>query len=126
LDRQRIDKWLWHARVVRTRSSAAVLAGSGHVRVNGVRVDAPSRPVRPGDVVTIALDRRVRVMKVLGYAERRGSATEARPLYEDLSPQEPPVVEQPSSTREQGSGRPSKRDRRAIDALLRREQFDFD
>jgi ribosome-associated heat shock protein Hsp15 len=126
LDRQRIDKWLWHARVVRTRSAATALAGSGHVRVNGVRINAPSRPVRPGDVVTVALDRRVRVMKVLGHAERRGSATDARPLYEDLSPPEPAAAEQPFLMREQGSGRPSKRDRRAINALLRREQFDFD
>jgi ribosome-associated heat shock protein Hsp15 len=126
LDRQRIDKWLWHARVVRTRSAAAALAGSGHVRLNGARVDAPSRPVRPGDVITIALDRRVRVIKVLGYAERRGSAIDARPLYEDLSPPEPGATEQRCSVREQGAGRPTKRDRRAINALLGREQVDFD
>jgi ribosome-associated heat shock protein Hsp15 len=126
LDRQRIDKWLWHARVVRTRSAAAALAGSGHVRVNGVRVDAPSRLVRAGDVVTIALDRRVRVLKVLGHAERRGSADDARPLYEDLSPPEPAADEQRSSVREQGSGRPTKRDRRAINRLLGREQVDFE
>ena len=47
LDRQRIDKWLWHARVVRTRTAAAALAGSGHVRLNGARIDAASRPVQP-------------------------------------------------------------------------------
>ena len=55
-DRQRIDKWLWHARVVRTRSAAAALANQGLVRVNGLRIDAASRPVRPGEVVTVALD----------------------------------------------------------------------
>src|SRR5207249_3114621 len=65
LDRQRIDKWLWHARVVRTRTAAAALADSGHVRVNGARIDAASRAVKPGDVVTVALDRNVRVLKVL-------------------------------------------------------------
>ena len=64
MDRQRIDKWLWHARVVRTRSAAAALAASGHVRVNGERIDAPSRAVRPDDVVTVALDRTVRVLRV--------------------------------------------------------------
>ncbi len=126
MERQRIDKWLWHARVVRTRSAAASLAGSGHVRLNGARVDAPSRPVRPGDVITIALDRRVRVLKVVGSAERRGSATDGRLLYDDLSPSEPVVAEQRSSVREQGSGRPTKRDRRAIDALLGREQADLE
>ena len=78
MDRQRIDKWLWHARVVRTRSAAAALAASGHVRLNSQRIDAASRTVRAGDVVTIALDRTVRVLKVAGFAERRGSAEAAR------------------------------------------------
>ena len=65
--------------------AAAALAASGHVRINGQRVDAPSRAVRPGDVVTVALDRAVRVLKVLGFAERRGSADDARALCEDSS-----------------------------------------
>jgi ribosome-associated heat shock protein Hsp15 len=86
LDRQRIDKWLWHARVVRTRSAAATLAASGHVRLNSQRIDAASRSVRAGDVVTVALDRTVRILKVVGFAERRGAAEAARTLYEDLSP----------------------------------------
>jgi ribosome-associated heat shock protein Hsp15 len=115
LDRQRIDKWLWHARVVRTRSAAAALAASGHVRLNSQRIDAASRTVRAGDVVTIALDRSVRVLKVAGFADRRGSADDAQVLYEDLSPvprraePEPPVAE-----RGPGAGRPTKRERRAI------------
>ena len=83
-DRQRIDKWLWHARVVRTRSAAAALATSGRVRVNGQRIDAASRAVRAGDVVTVALDRTVRVLKVLGFSERRGGAEAARVLYDDV------------------------------------------
>src|SRR4029453_4201504 len=117
LDRQRIDKWLWHVRVVRTRSAAAALAGSGHVRVNGQRIDAPSRAVRIGDVVTVALDRRVRVLKVAGFVERRGSAESTRPLYEDLAPA--PFYTSVSSPagREPGAGRPTKRDRRLIDRL---------
>ncbi|HYQ18621.1 MAG TPA: S4 domain-containing protein, partial [Polyangiaceae bacterium] len=86
MHRQRIDKWLWHARVVRTRSAAAALAAAGHVRINGQRVDAPSRAVRPGDVVTVALDRAVRVLKVLAFAERRGSADDARAICEFLDP----------------------------------------
>jgi ribosome-associated heat shock protein Hsp15 len=84
LDRQRIDKWLWHARVVRTRGAAASLAMSGHVRVNGQRVLAASRMVQVGDVVLIALDRAVRVLKVLELSERRGSFELARRLYQDL------------------------------------------
>ncbi len=84
LDRQRIDKWLWHARVVRTRSDAAALAASGRVRINGQRVVAAARVVRTGDVVTVALDGAVRVLKVLGFADRRGSAEDARLLCEPL------------------------------------------
>ena len=117
MDRQRIDKWLWHARVVRTRSAAAALAGSGHVRLNGARIDAASRPVRAGDVVTIALDRRVRVLKVAAFAERRGDADRARALYEELSPVDRPAPEPPLAMREAGAGRPTKRERRAIDRL---------
>ena len=85
MDRQRIDKWLWHARVVRTRGAAANLVDSGHVRLNGARIGASSRPVKAGDVVTVALDRGVRVLKVTGHAERRGSAGAARGLFEDLT-----------------------------------------
>jgi ribosome-associated heat shock protein Hsp15 len=84
-DRQRIDRWLWHARVVRTRDDAAALAGAGYVRVNGARIDAASRFVRTGDVITVALDRRVRVLKVKGFVERRGPAGVGQSLYGDLS-----------------------------------------
>jgi ribosome-associated heat shock protein Hsp15 len=86
-DRQRIDKWLWHARVVRTRSAAATLAASGHVRVNGQRIAAASRAVRIGDVITVGLDRTVRVLKVAAFAERRSGADQARLLFEEQPPQ---------------------------------------
>src|SRR5258708_16523217 len=95
MDRQRIDKWLWHARVVRTRSAAAALADAGLVRINGARIDASSRPVRPGDVVTVALDRNARVLKVIGYAERRRSAAPLRALFEDITSPPPPRHEPP-------------------------------
>ena len=82
---QRLERWLWHARVLRTRSAAADLVSAGHVRVNGQRALAPARQVRVGDVLTIALDRRVLVLRVLGFAERRGAYSDARLLYEDLT-----------------------------------------
>ena len=85
MDRQRIDKWLHNARVVKTRTSAAELVTSGLVRVNSARVVAPSHPVKVGDVLTIALDRRIRLWKVADFAERRGDATAARKLYVELS-----------------------------------------
>ena len=70
--------------MVRTRSAAAALAASGHVRLNGQRVDAASRTVREGDVLTVALDRTVRLLKVVGFSERRGDAAAARVLYLDM------------------------------------------
>jgi ribosome-associated heat shock protein Hsp15 len=84
LERQRLDKWLWHARVVKARSSAAALVEAGHVRINGVREKAPGHAVKAGDVLTVALDNSVRILKVVAFAERRGDATAARVLYEDL------------------------------------------
>ena len=124
MDRQRIDKWLWHARVVRTRSAAAALSDSGLVRINGARIDSSSRPVRPGDAVTIALDRTVRILKVIGFAERRGSADMARILYEDLTPPPEPPQEPAVGCRDEGAGRPTKRERREIDRLQGRDEFD--
>jgi len=70
--------------VVKARVSAAALVEAGHVRVNGVREKAPGHAVKVGDVLTIGLDRSVRVLKVVGFAERRGEASSARVLYDDL------------------------------------------
>jgi ribosome-associated heat shock protein Hsp15 len=84
LERQRLDKWLWHARVVKARTSAAALVEAGHVRVNGAREKSPGHSVKIDDVLTISLDRGVRVLKVIGFAERRGDATAARALCEDV------------------------------------------
>ena len=81
LDRQRIDKWLWHARMVRTRSDASALAQAGFVRLNGKRVTAPSHLVRVGDVVTLALDRAVKVIRGRGLLRKaRGRARRPRAL----------------------------------------------
>ncbi|MEZ2146231.1 S4 domain-containing protein [Bradyrhizobium sp. DN5] len=79
-----MDKWLWHARVVKARTSAAELVVTGHVRVNGTRETSPGHAIKLGDVVTIALDRTVRVLKVTAFSERRGDAASARVLYEEL------------------------------------------
>ena len=85
MERQRLDKWLWHARVVRARTGAAALVESGHVRVNGAREKSAGHAVKAGDVVTVSLDRIVRVLKVVGFSERRGDASAATVLYEDLT-----------------------------------------
>jgi len=117
-NRQRIDKWMWHARVVRTRTLAKRLALSGKVRLNRERVTDASRPVKIGDVLTIALDRRVLVLRIAGFTERRGSATLAAGLYEDLSP--PPAqsgVSGPEEGTQPPSRRPTKKQRRQLNAL---------
>ena len=81
---QRIDKWLCFARVVKTRSTAAKLVEAGHVRVNGARSDNAAKIVRAGDVLTIALERQVRVLRVVADGDRRGPFREASLLFEDL------------------------------------------
>jgi ribosome-associated heat shock protein Hsp15 len=85
LTRQRVDKWLWHARMVRTRSDAAALVEAGYVRLNGKRIAGASQKVAVGDVLTLALDRAVRVVRVEGFCERRGPSTAARALYRELT-----------------------------------------
>ena len=72
--------------MVKARSSAALLVEAGHVRINGGREKAPGHAVKAGDVLTIALDHSVRILKVVGFSERRGDAQAARVLYEDLQP----------------------------------------
>jgi ribosome-associated heat shock protein Hsp15 len=75
---------LGHVWVVKPRTSVAALVEAGHVRINGVREKAPGHAVKAGDVLTIGLDRTVRILKVVGFSERRGDASAARVLYDDL------------------------------------------
>ena len=114
--RLRIDKWLWFARFFKTRSLAAELCNDGGVRLSGNVVSKAHTAVKPGDVLTFAQGRHIRVVKVLALGSRRGPAPEAQALYEDLSP---PVPEErlEDPYRAPGTGRPTKRDRRAFDAL---------
>jgi ribosome-associated heat shock protein Hsp15 len=115
---QRLDKWLWCARLVRTRSGAARLIEAGKVRVNGARALKPSRLVQAGDVLTATSLGRLSVVRVLGSADRRGPASLACALYEDLTP---PVPAAPKGGLDgmgrQRGPRPTKRDRRRLDAL---------
>ena len=123
--RQRIDKWLFFARVVKSRSLAAKLTVAGRVRINRDKASRASDLVRPGDVLTMTLDRRILIYKVLDAGTRRGPAEEARKLYEDLSPPPAPKGEAPVDAiqplRDAGSGRPTKRERRDTDKLRGRE-----
>ena len=110
---QRLDKWLWCARLSKTRTGAARLIEAGKIRVNGERVLKPSRGVQAGDVITAAFLGRLAIVRVLAATERRGPASLARTLYEDLTP---PVEAKGDAGPRQGP-RPTKRDRRRLDAL---------
>jgi ribosome-associated heat shock protein Hsp15 len=111
----RIDKWLWQARFFKTRTLAAKVVQTSGCRVNGTRVSKPASPVRVGDVVTFAKDEHIRRIQVDVLGERRGPAPEAQTLYTDLDPPQP---RERSAAPERVGGRPTKRDRRATDALL--------
>ena len=120
----RLDKWLWFARFFKSRSLASELCQSGKVRIEGKGVRKSHHKVRVGDILTFPQGRHIRVVKVLAIGTRRGPASEARLLYEDLQPPAP-ANRLPSGTpppvarRERGLGRPTKRERRLTDLLRR-------
>jgi ribosome-associated heat shock protein Hsp15 len=124
-EKLRVDKWLWQARFFKTRGLAAELAGSGRLRINSEHVAKPAQTVRPGDVLTFPQGTRIRVIKIEALGHRRGPAPEAQALYTDLEPAAPRSEGQakPSipAAREPGAGRPTKKERREIDAMRRND-----
>jgi ribosome-associated heat shock protein Hsp15 len=131
-DTQRIDKWLWFARFTKTRTLAADLVEAGKVRLNRLRTAKPSQTVRAGDVLTLMLNRRVYLVRVLGIGERRGPSAAARALYEELTADGDAIKPSAQSSlsvaawqpgearpvrRPAGSGRPTKKERRETDRL---------
>ncbi len=116
---QRIDKWLWYARFFKSRSLAAKVCEARKVRLNGRVVTKASHTVKADDVLTFAQRRGIRVVRVAGVGTRRGPATEAATLYEDLAPLPKTPAAKPAAmaAREPGTGRPTKAERRAVDRL---------
>ena len=112
----RLDKWLWFARFCKTRTLAATLCRSGRVRVNKAPTEKPNQQIRLGDVLTFPQGSRVRIVKVAGLGVRRGPASEAGMLYEDMTPP-PAALTERLAPRTRGAGRPTKRDRRSLDRL---------
>ncbi|MDY0882189.1 RNA-binding S4 domain-containing protein [Dongia soli] len=125
----RLDKWLWFARFVKSRSLASRLVEEGRMRVNNVPTAKAHYAIRPGDVLTFALGPHIRVIRVVALGQRRGPAVEAQQLYLDLDPPMPRKATTPDADnlhdedlaagahRDAGSGRPTKRERRAITRL---------
>ncbi|AGK59465.1 RNA-binding S4 domain-containing protein [Hyphomicrobium denitrificans 1NES1] len=121
---QRVDQWLWFARITKSRTLAQDLIARGKVRVNRIKIDKPSILVKPGDVLTLVVGPAVRSLEVLAIGARRGPAAEARLLFNDLTSAAPrsgaaAMSPEPakSAARPDGAGRPTKRDRRQIDKL---------
>ena len=119
MERQRLDKWLFFSRAVKSRTLAQKLIETGAIRVNSERTDRSDHKVGPGDVLTMTVHTRLLVWRILDPGSRRGPAPEAALLYEDLSPPPVPREEAPPvhAGREAGSGRPTKKERRDTDRL---------
>ena len=120
----RIDKWLWYARFFKTRSLATKFVSSGKLRIDGDVVSKPHRQIQKGQVLTFPLGNNIRVIQILDFGERRGPAIEAQALYEDLAPSSPRGHHTGDNgnnlgfeSRERGTGRPTKRERRETSRL---------
>lgn len=125
-NQQRIDKWLWFARQFKTRTLAAKIVISGRVRVNNQRIAKTSHLVQIEDTITFVANKRVKILQVAGIGTRRGPALESATLYRDISPPESPTTKgtpklPTSGKRDEGAGRPTKKQRREIDALMDRD-----
>ena len=117
MDGTRVDVWVWAVRLYATRTMAAGACRAGHVKVNDVRV-TPSQAVKIGDVVRAYTPGGERIVVVTGLLSKRVGAAIAVTHYEDRTPPKPPKAERDVfAVRERGAGRPTKRDRRAIERL---------
>ena len=138
---QRLDVWLCNARIAKTRSLGQALVQRGKVRVNRLRCDKPGYALKPGDVVTISLGPKVRVVEVAGFGKRRGPASEAAELFKELTVAPDQTTSSPPGSRRAarkenaalsasaaanglrspGAGRPTKRERRTTERLKGRD-----
>ncbi|MBT3369905.1 MAG: RNA-binding S4 domain-containing protein [Rhodospirillaceae bacterium] len=124
---QRLDKWLWFSRFFKSRTLAGKACSGRKVRINGQIASKASVTVKVDDVLTFPRGHHIRVVRILDLGQRRGPAPEAQALYEDLAPPEEAeaarrkaaadAAEQAAGLRDAGAGRPTKRERRAVDRL---------
>ncbi len=120
----RLDVWLWSVRIFKTRSMATNAVRGGHVRLNGDPVK-PARVLKSGDRVTVKEPGWVREFEVRQLLTKRVGHTVAIEAYVDHSPERPSQLSVPVGRRDRGAGRPTKRDRRAIDHLIGRYEHEF-
>ena len=116
----RVDSWIWAVRLVKSRSQASEACRGGHVKINGDRVK-PAHHVRLGDEVRLRLDGRERVVVATRLISKRVGAPIAAECFTDHSPPPPPREQAvPVAARDRGAGRPTKRERRALERLRTR------
>ena len=118
----RLDKWLWYARFFKTRAMATKAIAGGRFRLNGEVMSKPHRTAITGQTLTFAQANTIRVIRIVALGTRRGPASEAMLLYEDLAPPQPKQAKTKTEAsdfeaREKGAGRPTKRERRLTDRL---------
>lgn len=122
LRKERLDRFLFFSRALKSRTLAQKIIESGAIRVNSERTDRTDHKVGAGDVLTMTLHNRILVWRIIDPGTRRGPASEAQGLYEDLSPPPLPKAEQSPyeaalAQRDDGAGRPTKKQRRDTDRL---------
>lgn len=110
----RIDRWLWAVRLTKTRPDAATACRGGHVRIND-RVAKPSTMVVPGDRVQARIGDRTRIVDVVRVIQKRVGAPDAITCYLDRTPAPPQIPQAAVAVRDRGAGRPTKRERRALE-----------
>ena len=118
----RLDKWLWYARFFKTRAMATRAIAGGRFRLNGEVMSKPHRAAIIGQTVIFAQADTIRVIRIVALGTRRGPASEAMLLYEDLAPPQPTQTKTTAEdsdfeAREKGLGRPTKRERRLTERL---------
>ncbi|MBE7732992.1 RNA-binding S4 domain-containing protein [Devosia faecipullorum] len=122
LRKERLDRFLFFSRAVKSRTLAQKIIETGAIRVNSEKTARTDHRVGAGDVLTMSIQGRILVWRILDPGSRRGPASEAQGLYEDMSPPMPPKSERsPYETaiaeRPPGAGRPTKKERRDTDNL---------
>ena len=130
MNEARIDKWLWAARIFKTRSIAADACKNGRVTLNGVNLK-PSRTIKEGDVVSVKKPPITYSFKVLKTIEQRVGAKLLPEIYENVTdPKQYELLQMSRISgfidRAHGTGRPTKKERRALDAFVDPVMFGFD
>ncbi|MCR6485671.1 RNA-binding S4 domain-containing protein [Amycolatopsis sp. OK19-0408] len=120
MESTRVDRWLWAVRLTKTRPDAAAACRGGHVRVNG-KPAKPATTVVPGDEVRLRVAATTRILDVVRVIQKRVGAADAVTCYVDRTPKPPPDAVVPVARRDRGAGRPTKRERRVLDAFRQQE-----